>query len=94
MLKLLFLCLSLTALTATADTLTGDWAGYRTKLTENGVDVALTYKGEFSKPTKRGVQKKNFLFRKPGSEINFRRRKTFVSKRHNFFYLWLRFSRI
>lgn len=51
-------CLFLSVASASADTLTGDWGGYRTKLTENGIDAALTYKGEFSKPTKRGLQKK------------------------------------
>lgn len=54
----IFLGSLLFALTATADTLTGDWGGYRTRLTENGVDVAIVYKGDVSKPLKRGVNKK------------------------------------
>ena len=58
MYRYLSICLFLSAASTSADTLTGDWGGYRTKLTENGIDAALTYKGEFSKPTKRGLQKK------------------------------------
>ena len=85
MLKLLFLCLSLTALTATADTLTGDWAGYRTKLTENGLDIALAYKGEFSKPTKRGVQKKTSYLENLDLKLTFDGEKLLSLKDTTFF---------
>lgn len=58
MYKLILGCVFLSTVSASADTLTGDWGGDRSKLTENGVDIALTYKGEVGKALKRGVNEK------------------------------------
>lgn len=60
---LLLFCFLFTMNTAFADetpagtpkTLFGNWGGYRDDLTEEGVDLAIVYKGEFSKAFKRGL---------------------------------------